>query len=1120
MAAEDKSYATMRGLGILDPRAISDNLWAAQSSFSQANPKPGVPDPQQPTDMILQTSGQQPASKALRVGTIRAGMPGVADSSAGMVWQYNGDALWRGCDIPSVITGWEAAEWTDGTGVTTLATGSSAILSLSNGDVLVAYYQKYATIPTTYRVATKVRSASTNTFGSSVTVYSQEAALTQDLVSQGFYPGLVQLPSGRVLLFFWLEDTTTSTAQITQYFSDDNGASWTQGTKYCLVDTLSIHSSTGYKYARLSIAYQAGQLMMVGHIQSNDSSRNYTDTLYQWYSDDLGASWVGVAEIWDGTAKGGGYPTLLYTGGLWQCYYLSSTDRKAARLRTSSPVFSLANDTEAVYGQPLFPALSAPGADIPEIYVALTVVKADDGALWMLSNEAVDHSPSSATSNIFGIMLRSTDAGGTWEAVGQSGRLSSYSIFWDSNSATTYPRYYQGCWQGGRLILSHNWKAAPGNEGNSLGVMYLGGWSTVTMPGYTLFEKTTSRVSFDYSWLPFDIPGAYTNKGPWDANKTGSPTEALSSGALSLTCTAGNFVYYSKTSSSPANTGHTVTDAPVQGVILRATLAVASGGSLTSDLAAIRVRIADGSDGYDVSVRFNSTTIRVVDNNAAAQVGGDISVAVSGGVQVLLAVANGNCSLWYRVSSTSSDREWIAGASSTSLNNSVSAGTTYYTHWGTMASGAAAMTWTEFHITEGWTTGQQIAQGQSNPSELFPRVVSPSPVSVDGGTHLAGIDGPAFNNDQWHIDTRYEYSWDRMLPAAHPSPQIGWRSVADGVEERIALLYPGHGGTGTSGQMGDILCLYLDGCNWRQGKLQGWNGSAWVDLVDIDMADSLAGLPYTRVGDAIKVDTGTAFTGNRYIMPSELVGATADLGSSKLRKVQQHDDGVWRNTTTKRPVFILSDTDNTEPASGTCNIWSKRSAIVKYLQGVRYGGYRLLISSQTTADGYYSVGVAYLGTVWPFGYQNSWDRSISTEANTDLRSFADGQRVATKLGPSRRTISLSWSDPIDMTNVQGHQPDPNYQLDSTSSGQPVASRVGTPWVLEGLVNTLDGSRIPVVYFPILPQGDGGTSSYQFVQRYASCYARLTSAVRTDGVVGDELTSEVVRVSTITLEEEV
>ena len=661
--------------------------------------------------------------------------------------------------------------------------------------------------------------------------------------------------------------------------------------------------------------------------------------------------------------------------------------------------------------------------------------------------------------------------------------------------------------------MSHNWASDPGNEDNSLGVMYLGGWSTVTMPGYTLFEKSTSRVSWDWSWLPFDIPGGYTYNGPWTANKTGSPTEALSSGALSLTCTAGNFVYYS-------HTDIVGTTLPAKGVILRATLAVASGGSLTSDLEAIRVRVADGTDGYDVSVRFNSTTIRVVDNNAGAQVGADISVAVSGGVQVLLAVAAGNCSLWYRVSSTSSDREWIAGASSTSLNNSVSAGTSYYTHWGTMASGAAAMTWTEFHLVEGNMVGQQIAQGQTNPAGLFPRVVASSPVSVDSGTYITGIDGPAFNNDQWHIDTRYEYAWDRMLPATHPSPEVGWRSSADGVEERIALLYPGHGGTGTSGQMGDILCLYLDGCNWKDGKLQGWNGSAWVDLVNINMADSLSSLPYTRVGDAIRVNTGVSYDGQRYIMPSELVGATVDLGSSKLRKVQQHDDGVWKNTTTKRPVFVLSGTDNTEPASGTCNIWSKRNAIIKYLQGVRYGGYRVRISSQTTADGYYSVGVAYLGTVYPFGYQNSWDRSISTEANTDLRTFADGQRVATKLGPSRRTISLSWSDPIDMTNVQGHQPDPNYQLDSTSSGEPVASRVGTPWVLEGLVDTLDGSRVPVVYLPAMPQGAGGTTSYQFVQRYASCYARLTSAVRTDGVVGDEMTSEVVRISTITLEEEV
>ena len=66
---------TFRGLIIPDERVKESNLSAADSTYNQAGPLPGVPVPQADTDLNLEASGTQSADKELRIATQRGGHP-------------------------------------------------------------------------------------------------------------------------------------------------------------------------------------------------------------------------------------------------------------------------------------------------------------------------------------------------------------------------------------------------------------------------------------------------------------------------------------------------------------------------------------------------------------------------------------------------------------------------------------------------------------------------------------------------------------------------------------------------------------------------------------------------------------------------------------------------------------------------------------------------------------------------------------------------------------------------------------------------------------------------------------------------------------------------------------
>ena len=103
--------------GFLVPHIItSDNIWTAQSSFSQQGNIAGDPIPQQNSRLIVRATGSQSANTDISVISRRAGH---VNKGAGFTWKNNALTSGEmGQDQPNAISEFEFIGRSDGTGLT------------------------------------------------------------------------------------------------------------------------------------------------------------------------------------------------------------------------------------------------------------------------------------------------------------------------------------------------------------------------------------------------------------------------------------------------------------------------------------------------------------------------------------------------------------------------------------------------------------------------------------------------------------------------------------------------------------------------------------------------------------------------------------------------------------------------------------------------------------------------------------------------------------------------------------------------------------------------------------------------------------------------------------------
>ena len=131
----------------------------------------------------------------------------------------------------------------------------------------------------------------------------------------------------------------------------------------------------------------------------------------------------------------------------------------------------------------------------------------------------------------------------------------------------------------------------------------------------------------------------------------------------------------------------------------------------------------------------------------------------------------------------------------------------------------------------------------------------------------------------------------------------------------------------------------------------------------------------------------------------------------------------------------------------------------------------------------------------------------------------DGKRRATEDAPARRVIEAAWVEGVDQRPIyHPANPDPEYVAIKVG-GNPIAARGDQPTVLEGLIRRLGGARVPLVYIPRIDDAPAGDKTLLAGQE-SLVLARVISSSSRETVLGDENRDEVVRLSGLTLSEEV
>lgn len=1065
----DTTPASYRALISPDLRST---LLTDQTTITEAGATLGSPTRVSgEASLSLKASGTPSSAQESKLLQVRAQSSGAADRAT-FGFTQSGDALARGWNPPHIPTTWNALDWTDGSSTikSTLAPNAT---TLENGKVVVVYEREKASWR---EIVSRVYTPSTDTWSGTSLIYlnTDTAAVIR--------PTVVVLPSGRLLCFHWVSSATE--AQIRMHYSTDEGSTWTLGSWGCLEEPVDVSTSpgagaVGFDIGRLRAVWSGSGVALVAAVHADNTSLTYRRVFRQWASVDLGASFSEVGSAWDGTNDEGKAHDLLDIDGTLALVYVSAIGGYTAQIRRTGSIFD-------------------PLASVPDVQISNSVAGAageGDLAAWVDEAKNLFVVTRRVTGNRQLVGSWSEDGGTKWSPLGSSDLIGGdhrYGLISDLGVTSNYLRKITAAPSGGRVFLFHSWLTSPANEDNSLAVLSLGGWSTVTSGSVDLSRDFDRAASYKYHYYPVETPD---NIG-WTASGAGTAT-LDAPGELVLLSSGTNSRFYFQNN----------TDAITSGMWFSARLAVTSGGAIASPRAGVALRLANGSTEYEIQIRLNPSTIRLYDAVAAGAVGSDVSVAVSSGVDLIAWMDGaGAVKVWYKLANTSEDQQFVLGWEATISAKTSGAAANNRVRFGRIVNSSAAVT----RMTVGrlqYTTG---TYNDAPTSTLANQRGRRAPTYLAGGISSDAF-GVAYTGDLHSIPVSHDYEIERALPLASPSsPRVGWRSTDESLQKVAILL--SRDKSETTDALSGSLGVALFGINWKAGKIQGFNSSVWVDLATIDTTTGLSSLAWTRKGDTVRPNA-TPGTPQEF-HSHELAGAYFKFDGGDCRKIRTNPSGAWTTSTSyRRGAIALEGTDGGEGSTGTSGaIWPKNVAFLISLKGADYSAYRIQIdASQGTAEGYYTIGQIVLGGGVLLADAYSFGRTIETSTSTEIVEGRDRIERTSTPAPNRRIAAIAWTDGVDEKGSR------DVATGSAAAGSlPLATHGETLHQMEGLLRTTEGGAEALVYLPRVER-----TSDDFVlfnRRKELMLARVTTDIRLDTVLGEENVDELARSNSLTLKE--
>ena len=1069
----------LRGLIYPDPRLTPDRIVAAASAYTQAGAVAG-----QPAGSVaaagLETAGTPPSSGYLEVKTTRGGFAGSNRTAAGFVWRDSSTGPWHGLDEPWRIAGWE---W-----VVRRANGGSDsdsrphVIALASGAVLLATHRATASAQ---RVDVRKLTPGTG-WGAAVTASSGTDIPTAS------HPALLQLPSGRVLLYHWT--SANDAAFLRVMASDDDGATW-----QTVADRVGLPlavAAGAYTLGRLRAAYSQGTVVVFASLLDNVTSRYVAQ---QWASDANGYTLTEVILGDSATAasadpqKARAVEVVAHPAGgfIMSYYHPPSAEWRVRQLSSAWTPYIYGSEPEKVNASSIGPTYDP-----------------TQSALWYNGRTLYLLAPETTGGAAYAWVHYSRDDGLSW-FIGRP---------W-TGDADLDPSQLTACAVRGQTVyVGRVATTTQAFDNDSIVAHYAGGWSSPTWPA--LYRETYAQAIPNSTWIGIEDP---VNVG-FTRSVTGVPTEAVTATGWSITTGAAVAVYYEKALAASV----------LNAVVAEIDVAPSSGGATTADRIALVVNQGNGTSDYRLSIRLTTTAFRVWDTNGGTALA-TITTSTTAGIRIRVVMRANAVTVWYRAAGgaaqSSYAKTWtLAAASTTLVANASSPLATGYVRWGHPSAASSVSEWRAVQVVElsdsafsgarvfgyelGTTTGPYASQmpigADMTAGQMLPGLFGAA-ADLPGGTRVRLLDGPTGAGDTWTSVAQYAYGVDKLHPLTVPSPRREWRATQDAADEYIAWGLPDTGGNGVLSETGSVG-LYLGRANFRQAELAGWDGSTWTTLGTLDLAAGLVSLPFVRRGDAVVLDTSAAsVSGAAWLHRGELVGGTVAFAGGVSRRIARSTSGRWTSGTLS-PTIYLEGTTGTEPTSGTIDIWRPAGVLVVNSVG-NYRRVRLTIKAAATVEDYLRAGVMVLGPWLPLE-PYSWGRSLELIPDVELVDVGGGGRSARVRGPSRRTVSVSWREGIPTVGLYDAAIPPYLTGSHAVDGRAVGA--DTPSLLAGLVDELDGAASPVVLVGALRSGVGTATQGS---SEALIYGRITGTVSREVVIGDELYSEVHRVGEILIEEE-
>lgn len=1127
----DKTQGTYRGFLTADPRINHDTLNLTLSTVDQDGVLPGIPkdisDP--PSPMVFESTGEPPSSKVL-VRTQRGGFPGVSARSGGFITKFESDAAdqWLGWDVPNAfesIRNVPNSAPNNSDQIHAIRTNSGAVLAVLRSFGLPAG-------PMTVNVR-KVEEPTGLLLDVATLTPEDTSPALQDL-----YPCLVQLPSDRLLLFFWVVDTDAEIAQIQMWYSDDEGETWTQGSRYCL--SAGISTST-YELGRIRGAHNAGQVLLVAEIRdpSKVGPGQRPEALVQWGSDDNGTTFAEVYrfDLAGSPTENGASPEVipLRSGG-FAVHYASTQDRTHRYRRLSNAFHAMGVIAE-----------SDPLPHPENIDPDLAVWKAEDNTQYATARLRQASASDELANNM--VVMRSIDDGVTWTRMELGTGGATLQGLWRDGGDLAYPTQFcvvEGAGQS-LMFTAFQGHLISGFDDTRLYMLVLGGHSTLTRGSLSLFREDTRQISWDRTWVGVQRPSVAA-PNIWTQSVLGAPTVSL--GAPSGV----NGMVVDVASGEVLNWRFNLLATPLPEATVTRERMVRSQLTLISEIpvgeprCVLRLIQANGSSEYGLEIWFwkNSTEYgyTYVDREA---MGSPVSVTIADNpvdnrseFEILVAQRGGNYAVYHRPMGSSSPFQrgvrtgWVEAVVGTLIERTSVPRAYEEIRWGALDIGSTAVSvaWASLQSVTNPIEGVVgLSEGFNNPKDLFPRGISRDWLTLPRtDTRISAVDGPTMQGDTWEIGTRSLYGVDLVDPQVSSSPRQVWRTPAGDTTEQTLVWDMSEEDTPlfTAGAGGSWGVAIL-GANWRTATLYGVTAAGTeVEIMAIDMAAGLVDVPYIREGNIGRVGAFDAdLNAGVWVDEHELAGATVltlDSGDSAVEadRILSNTQGLWTavdgGSPHQTPVVHLASTTTT---SGSATIVRPNGVFWRRDLPApgKFRRIKLVIDAQTTASGRLETGNIIIGPAYMFGRDYSEGRVIDTEANTQVATLRGGTRYSRKLGPDRRTAQIGWREGVDTTPT--HRGDPasmDYAQAGTTGPATLTTPSAVPGQVEGILRRHAGQDIPLVYLASVDGTADGVVS--LVRRGDFVYGRLDGGVRQESFLGEEQDDEVIRVSNVEISEEV